>query len=77
MDPETRVHTNGVEGMWSRAKAMHRTKRDFILEYTMEYMFVDRNKDTILEAFWDYAQEYYPLACVKLDSDKLSNRSIY
>ena len=75
VDPETGVHTNGVEAIWSRAefKAMHGTQRDFILEYTMEYMFAKGHKDTILEAFWDYVHEYYPLARVEPDSGELSN----
>ena len=38
VDPETGVHTNGIEGLWSRAKskieAMHGTSRDLILEYS-------------------------------------------
>ena len=43
VDPVTGVHTNSVEGMWSRAKAkvkaMHGTSRGLILEYMAEFMY--------------------------------------
>ena len=49
VDPETGVHTNGIEGLWSRAKSkiktMHGTTRDPILEYIAEYMFSSQIKN--------------------------------
>ena len=46
VDPESGVCTNGVEGMWSRAKAkfkaMNGTSRVLISEYLTEFMWTQR-----------------------------------
>ena len=65
VDPDTGTHTNGVEGMWSRAKAkvkaMHGTSRDMILEYTAEFMFKQVFPVDTLSHFWECVSLQYPL----------------
>ena len=60
-----KVLSMGQNGQPQPDKAMHGTQRDFILKHTIEYMFAEQHKDTILEPFWDYVQECHPLACVE------------
>ena len=68
VDPETGVHTNGVEGMWSRAKskvkAMNGTARSLVFEYAAEFMFRQEFQRDILHALWATIAELYPLGDV-------------
>ena len=65
VDPETGVHTNGIEGLWSRAKskikAMHGTSRDLILEYIAEYMFKLMFPNDTFGQFWQCVSDQYNL----------------
>ena len=65
VDPITGVHTNGVEGMWSRAKskikAIHGTTRELILEYIAKYMFKMVFPKNTFAHFWQCVSNQYPL----------------
>ena len=65
VDPETGVHTNGIEGLWSRAKskikAMHGTSRDLILVYIAEYMFKLMFPNDAFGQFWQCFSDQYNL----------------
>ena len=77
VDPQTGVHTNGVEGMWScakaKVKAMHGTNRSFIMEYCAEFMFKQRYRDDIAEAFWTNVVDQYPLNGQEIIEDEQIN----
>ena len=55
VDPVTGVHTQHVEGYWSRAKAklkrMHGTSDDLLPSYLDEYMWRERHGRTTMRAF--------------------------
>ena len=65
VDKETGVHTNSVEGMWSRTKpkvkVMHGTSRGLILEYMAEFMYKMAFRDNTLAHFWQHVSEFCPL----------------
>ena len=65
VDPVTGVHTNGVEGMWSRAKskfkAMHGTSRGLLVDYLAEFMFKQRYPKHTFMHFWKFVTQLYPL----------------
>ena len=65
LGPQTGVYTNGVEGMWSCAKvkikATNDTNRSLIMEYCAEFMFKQRLRGEIVEAFWTNVVDQYPI----------------
>ena len=63
VDPQSGVCTNGVEGMWSHAKAkfkaMNGTSRILIAEYLTEYMWVQRFPGNKFANLWKCISEMH------------------
>ena len=63
VDPNTGVHTNLVESMWSRAKAkfkaMNGTNRNLVGSYLVEYMWSQRFGEVPFYHFWNQVAARY------------------
>lgn len=74
VDPDSGVCTNGVEGMWSRAKskfkAMNGTSRVLISEYLSEYMWTQRFADNRFASFWQSVAQQYPFGAPHAGNDR-------
>ena len=67
LDPETGVHTNGIEGLWGRMKLFLRKKRGIPREqipgYIDEFWWRQRYGTThldVLQAVLDHISEWFP-----------------
>lgn len=79
VDPQTGVCTNGIEGMWSRAKskfkAMNGTSRVLIAEYLSEFMWTQRFPGNKFANLWKCITEMerYRFEVTPADSNHLDD----